>query len=89
MSWDNVEDAFKELDVEQYDVFSGSLATYFQSLQKQGFTRREAFRLIEGYSKFVYDMAFEEYVAEENQKVLEAEMAAEEEEEDEDVDPEE
>lgn len=76
MSWDTVEDAFKELDKDEYSIFSTALSTYFKALQESGFTRREAFRLIEGYSKFVYEMMVEEYVRDYEEK---------EDEEDEDV----
>lgn len=64
MAWDNVEDAFKELDENEFTFFSRSLAAYRRRLMSEGFTRREAMRLVEAYSKFIYDISIEEFMAE-------------------------
>lgn len=65
MSWppNNVADAFKDLDENEFSFFSTALAGYRDALMKRGFTRREAIRLVESYSKFIYDMSIEEFMA--------------------------
>lgn len=60
--WDNVEAAFKELDAKEYSFFANSLSAYLKSLMDQGFTRREAMRLVESYSRFIYDLSIEEFL---------------------------
>lgn len=66
--WDSIEDAFGELDKEEYFFFARTMGAYMRSLMAEGFTRREAFRLVESYSKFVYDMVIEEVMAEKDSK---------------------
>lgn len=62
MPWDNPEDAFRELDQKEFVFFAQALAAYRESLIKEGFTRREALRLVESYSKFIYDMSVEDFL---------------------------
>lgn len=64
MSWENLEQAFKDLDAREFTFFAAALASYRRSLMKEGFTRREALRLVETYSKFIYDMSIEEFIVE-------------------------
>lgn len=78
MSWENLEEAFKDLDAKEFEFFAAALGAFRQSLQKQGFTRREAMRLVETYSRFIYDMSLEDYIANKNR--------IDEDEEDDDVD---
>lgn len=54
--WDNWEEAFKEADSKQYSTIAQSLAGYRKALMSEGFTRREAMRLVESYSNFIYDL---------------------------------
>lgn len=61
--WDNLEDAFKDLDSNEYNFFAKSLGSYLRALMVEGFTREEAFNLVESYSKFVYDMVIEEMIS--------------------------
>jgi hypothetical protein len=62
MGWENLEDAFKELDRKEYQVIAKALGDYRDSLMTQRFTRRESMRLVETYSKFLYDMSLEEFI---------------------------
>lgn len=64
--WKNVEDAFKELDAKEYTFFASSLSAYLSSLMTEGFTRREAMRLVEAYSRFIYDLTLEDFVNQEH-----------------------
>lgn len=65
--WDNVEDAFKDMDrkmdVAEYSLIARLLSSYRESLMQQGFTRREAMRLVESYSKFIYDLVIEDMLS--------------------------
>lgn len=83
MSWENVDDLFKELDKKEYHFVSASLWTYMKSLMDSGFSRREAFNLVQGYGKFIYDMTLEEFIS---NRRMEEDRAFKEEEKD-DVDP--
>lgn len=58
--WDNLEDAFKDLDKDEYHFFAKTLGSYRRALETEGFNKEEAFKLVEAYSKFVYDMVIEE-----------------------------
>lgn len=69
MSYENVEDAFKDLDKREFHFFASALASYRKALMDQGFTRREAVKLAESYSKFIYEMSIEEYM---NRKAAES-----------------
>lgn len=62
MSFDTVDELFDELDRREYAPFAATLAAYRKALAEQGFNARESFRLVEGYAKFVYDMAFEDFL---------------------------
>ncbi len=61
--YSDVEDAFKDLDKREFHFFASALAAYRKSLMDQGFTRREALRLVESYSKFIYEMSVEEFMS--------------------------
>lgn len=61
--WEDPEEAFKELDVKEFSAPAETLGAYLKALMKAGFTRRESIRLVEAYSKFLYDMAIEEFMA--------------------------
>lgn len=63
MSWESLEDAFKELDDQEFGVIATALGGFRSALMKNGFTRREAIRLVETYSKFIYDMSIEEFIS--------------------------
>lgn len=63
-NWTNVEEAFKELDRKEFNFFAQALGAYRKALVKEGFTRREAQRLVETYAKFIYDMSLEEFLTE-------------------------
>lgn len=67
MSWENLEEAFRELDDKEFTVIAKALGDFRSSLMKNGFTRREALRLVESYSKFIYDMSIEEFIAQKRQ----------------------
>lgn len=85
MNYENVEELFQELDENQYSKLSGAMWAYMRSLMKQGFTRRESFNLVQGYSKFLYDMTLEEFIS---QKRMEEDNALEQSlSDEEDVDP--
>jgi len=68
----NVEELFKELDEQQFVDVAKSLAAYRGSLMKEGFTRRESMRLVEAYSKFLYDITLENFLSEKRQEEYEA-----------------
>lgn len=68
--WDSLEDAFKELDKNEFMEFATSLAAYKDALMSKGFTRREACRLVENYAKFVYEWAIEDAVSRREQKLF-------------------
>lgn len=61
--FDNVEDAFKDLDKKEYDFFAKALGLFRDALVKEGFEREEAMVLVASYSKFVYDMGLEEFIS--------------------------
>lgn len=61
--WDNLEQAFGELDRNEYQFFAKTLGAYRRALEAEGFSRREAMRLVETYAKFVYDMVIEEIIS--------------------------
>lgn len=63
MAWDNVEDAFKELDKKEFAFIASSLGAFRHALMAEGFTRREALRFVESYSRFIYEMSMEEFLA--------------------------
>lgn len=58
--FDNLEDAFKQLDKKPYEPVSKTLALFRESLMQHGFTRRESMRLLDTYAKFLYEWAIEE-----------------------------
>lgn len=62
MAWDNLEDAFKELEAREFAFLASCLGALRKSLMNEGFTRREALRLVESYSKFIYDLGMEEFI---------------------------
>lgn len=62
--WHTAEELFKELDQTEFKFFASALSAYRASLMNEGFTRREAMRLVEGYSKFIYDMSIEDFMVE-------------------------
>ena len=62
MPWDNLEDAFKELEAREFAFLASCLGALRKSLMSEGFTRREALRLVESYSKFIYDLGMEEFI---------------------------
>lgn len=62
VEWDNPEDAFKELETKEFSFFAKALAAYKRALVQEGFNDEEAMRLVEAYSKFIYDMSVEEYL---------------------------
>lgn len=68
MSWDSLEEAFKDLDSNEFAFFSKALSAYRRALMKDGFTRREAMRLVEAYSRFIYDMSVEEFMVQNDKK---------------------
>ena len=61
--WDNPEQAFRELDKNEYNFFARTLGAYHKALMAEGFTRRESMKLVETYAKFVYDMVIEELIS--------------------------
>lgn len=92
MSWDNVDDMFRELDEREYNLIAGALGNFRSSLMTNGFTRREALRLVETYSKFIYDMSIEEFLSQRRAQDREAylgEWKEIDQEDDDDVDSEE
>lgn len=64
MSWDNLEDAFKDIDKNEFRFLAEALSSYRKSLMDEGFTRREAARLVESFAKYIYDMALEDFMVE-------------------------
>lgn len=70
MDFENYEEAFKELDKKEHVFFSRALGGYLKSLMQEGFTRREAFRLVEAYARFVYDMSIEEFISQKQREEL-------------------
>lgn len=64
----SVEDLFKELDQRKFTNIARPLAAYRIELMKEGFTRREAMRLVEAHSKFIYDMCIEEFVTDQDEE---------------------
>lgn len=70
LNWDSPEDAFRELDEMEYSLFAKALADYRNQLMKEGFTRRESLRLVESYSKFIYDMVVEEFLAQKRKEEM-------------------
>lgn len=69
MSWENIEEAFKDLDANEFKFFAAALSSYRRSLMKEGFTRKEAMRLVDTYSKFIYDMSLEEFIVSRNEAI--------------------
>lgn len=61
--WDSLEAAFKDLDSKEFGFFADALGAYLKALMKAGFTREEAMKLVESYSRFIYDMSIEEFWA--------------------------
>lgn len=75
-----VEDLFNELDQSKFYEVAKPLADYRNELMKNGFTRREAMRLVETYSKFTYDLMIESMISDRHSSEiddLEAEALAE------------
>lgn len=66
--FEDIEEAFKDLDKNEFAFFATSLAGYRDSLMSKGFTRREAMRLVETYSKFIYDMSIEEFISQKQEE---------------------
>lgn len=66
----NLDDLFKDLDANEFNFFAISLAAYRDSLTSKGFTRKEAMRLVETYSKFIYDMSVEEFIAQKEDELM-------------------
>lgn len=77
MMWDNIEDAFKELDGKEYAHYAKALGAYFKALLDEGFTREEAAPLVHTYSKFLYDMTLEEFTSEKRREEAEVWLKAE------------
>lgn len=75
-----VEDLFKELDDHKFSHIAKPLAALRGELMKEGFTRRESMRLVESYSKFLYDAALEDIIADRRREDFEAMSEADEEE---------
>lgn len=69
--FDNVEDAFKQLDEAQYWPFAEALANYRDALIKKDFTRSEAMQIVHVYSKFIYEWALEEALTKDRMARLE------------------
>lgn len=82
------EKEFKKLDSGEFTFFSKALSGYRNSLMAEGFTRREAMRLVEAYSKFIYDMSLEDYISRNRREELEQELELDQDFDDDDVDPE-
>lgn len=66
--YSTVEDLFKELDAKEFSFFARALGSYRKSLMDEGFTRREAIKLVESYSQFLYNMGLEDFIAERNRE---------------------
>lgn len=81
--WNNLEDAFKEIDAREFDFVAKALAAYRRSLTGEGFSQREAMRLVEGYAKYIYDMSLEEFIAQKNSEQIDGLINPK----DDDVDP--
>lgn len=64
MSWDSLEDAFKELDSKEYMHYARALGAYKRALISEGFNDKEATELVLTYSKFLYDITLEEFLSE-------------------------
>lgn len=60
------EQAFKEQAQRKYLPFAESLAAYRDALLDKGFTREESISLVQVHAKFIYDMAIEEALNEED-----------------------
>lgn len=64
----NVEEAFKDLDEKEFHFLAATLSAYRDSLLKHGFTRKEAMKLVEAYSKYIYDMSIEDYMKDDEEE---------------------
>lgn len=78
-NFDNPADLFKELDVKEHSFLAQPLAGYLKALMNEGFTRREAMRLVEAYQKFMHDLSLEEFIYEKNQEENESDVDSEDE----------
>lgn len=60
--FETLEDLFRELDINEFKFYAEALASYRKALLQAGFNSVEAFKLVESYSKFIYDMSIEDFV---------------------------
>lgn len=53
--YENLDDAFRDLESKKYYSMAGELAAYRDALMAKGFTRREALRIVERFAELVHE----------------------------------
>lgn len=57
--YDNLEEAFKQLQQNKHKPYAEALAAYRDALLEQGFLREEALEILKLHTKYVYDRAYD------------------------------
>lgn len=67
---DNVEEFFRELDKREYAPLATPLGAYRRALEEEGFSQKQAFKIVKQYAKFLFNMTLEEFIGERDEKLF-------------------